>query len=297
MEGTEPSFSPNSHTTPVRLRPIPAKDTQVIRSSSSFAQSLCSGDSVPMRLNVNPAGTPSVPFLDQDLDDDELLSVCSEMEAGVSQEQYQTPNPRLCLRPINQTSQNSSYTLNSSPSFQLRPSRAGLCSDSEPRMFTRPLQETGPIKHQSYGFTANSPTASNFHASGRGRGQCQSLSPTAKRPCLRPSLETQPITPARTGPPLPQSTYPRCTTPTSATGQAHSWQGGAGSNALPKTPQMPSRSHQSCTMQTPVVTTHLVQLMEAANKTPRVLAWESPQPKERRFPGPAGLLPQQVKCI
>ncbi|XP_077316166.1 homologous recombination OB-fold protein [Lithobates pipiens] len=287
LEGTEPSFSTNTHTTPVRLRPIPAKDTQVIRSSSSFAQSLFSGETVPMRLNANPADTPNALFLDQDLDDDELLSACSEMEAGVSQEQYQTPNPRLCLRPINQTSQNSSYTSNSSPRFQLRPSQVGLCSDPEPRMFTRQLQETGPFKPQSYGFTANSPTASNSHASGRERGQCQSLSPTAKRPCLRPSLETQPVTPARTGPPLPQSTYPRCT------GQAHSWQGGAGSSAVPKTPQMPSRSHQSCTMQTPVVTTHLVQLMEAANKTPQVLAWETPPPKERRFPGPAGLLPQQ----
>ncbi|XP_073463861.1 homologous recombination OB-fold protein [Aquarana catesbeiana] len=293
LEGTEPSFSTNTHTTPVRLRPISAKDTQVIRSSSSFAQPLFSGETVPMRLNANPTEKPSVPLLDQDLDDDELLSVCSEMEAGVSQEQYQTPNPRLCLRPISQTSQNSSYTSNSSPSFQLRPSRVGLSSDPEPRMFTRQLQDTGPIKHHSYGFTANSPTDSNFPASGRGRGQCQSLSPTAKRPCLRPSLETQAVTPTRTGPPLPQSTYPRCTTQTAVTGQAHSWQGGAGSSALPKTPQMPSRSHQSCTMQTPVVTTHLVQLMEAANKTPRVLAWETPPPKERRFPGPAGLLPQQ----
>ncbi|XP_018408227.1 PREDICTED: uncharacterized protein C17orf53 homolog [Nanorana parkeri] len=297
LEGTEPSFSTNTRITPVHLRPISSKDTQVTGGSSNLAKPSFFEETVTVQVHTkSPADTSSVPSLDLDLDDEELLSACSELEAGVSQEQYQTPcqtpNPRLCLRPINQTSQNNSFTANSSPDFHLRPSGGGFCSNSEPRTFTRPLQETGHIQRQSCGFTTNSPTASNFLASDRGRGQ--SPSPTAKRPCLRPSLEMQPVTPARTGAQLPQSSYRRCTTPTAAVRQAHSWQGGAGSNSLLKTPQMPSRPHQPGTLQTPVVTNHLVQLVEAANKTPRVLAWETPPPKERRFPGPAGLLPQQA---
>ncbi|KAM5135999.1 homologous recombination OB-fold protein [Mantella aurantiaca] len=292
LEGTEPSFATNIHTTPVRIRPISAKDTQVTRGPSIQAKPLFSEERATVRVNAKPADFPNVPSMDQDLDDEELLSACSEMEAGVSQEQHrapgQTPSPRLCLRPINQASQSNG---SSTPNFQLHPSRGGVCSN--PRTFTRHIQDTSHIKSQSCGFTTNSPTAENFHGSGRGRGHYQSPSPSAKRPCLRPGLDMQPVTPAGVRSQLPQSTYPRCTTPTATTGQAHSWQGGASGNALPKTPQMPPRPHQPGTLQTPVVTNHLVQLVEAANKTPRMLAWETPPPKERRFPGPAGLLPQQ----
>lgn len=42
----------------------------------------------------------------------------------------------------------------------------------------------------------------------------------------------------------------------------------------------------------PVLTNHLVQLVSAASKTPQRL--NSVRPKMRRFPGPAGALPQQV---
>ncbi|XP_072270805.1 homologous recombination OB-fold protein isoform X2 [Pyxicephalus adspersus] len=289
LEGTEPNFSSNTHTTPVRLRPISAKDTQVTESSSRFAKPSVSEGTVTVQTDARPAARSS--FLEQDLDDEELLSACSELEAGVSQQQYQTPgrtpNPKLCSRPINQTSQNNSFTSNNTPSFQLRPSRGGLCSNMDSN-----LPETGQNKPQSHGFTTNSPTVSNFHGSGKARGHCESPSPSAKRPCLRPSMEIQPVTPVRAGAQLPQSTYPRYTTPTAASGQVYSMQGGSGSSALPRTPQMP-RPHQPGTLQTPVVTNHLVQLVEAANKTPRVLAWETPPSKERRFPGPAGLLPQQ----
>lgn len=44
----------------------------------------------------------------------------------------------------------------------------------------------------------------------------------------------------------------------------------------------------------PVFTNHLVQLVSAANKTPQKRPRQPATPKTRRFPGPAGLLPQQV---
>ncbi|XP_009980541.1 PREDICTED: uncharacterized protein C17orf53 homolog, partial [Tauraco erythrolophus] len=46
-------------------------------------------------------------------------------------------------------------------------------------------------------------------------------------------------------------------------------------------------------LQTPVVTNHLVQLVTAASKAPGATPSLPPQGKTRRFPGPAGILPQQ----
>ncbi|XP_006125782.2 homologous recombination OB-fold protein isoform X1 [Pelodiscus sinensis] len=49
----------------------------------------------------------------------------------------------------------------------------------------------------------------------------------------------------------------------------------------------------AATLQTPVVTNHLVQLVTAANKTPKAAGWTPSRVKTRRFPGPAGILPHQ----
>ncbi|CAM9846761.1 unnamed protein product [Bubo scandiacus] len=46
-------------------------------------------------------------------------------------------------------------------------------------------------------------------------------------------------------------------------------------------------------LQTPVVTNHLVQLVTAASKAPGAAPCLPPRGKTRRFPGPAGILPQQ----
>ncbi|XP_053472251.1 homologous recombination OB-fold protein [Ictalurus furcatus] len=56
----------------------------------------------------------------------------------------------------------------------------------------------------------------------------------------------------------------------------------------PLTPQTPRPLHM------PVLTNHLVQLVSAASKTPRRPRSDSGRPKMRRFPGPAGALPQQI---
>lgn len=59
-------------------------------------------------------------------------------------------------------------------------------------------------------------------------------------------------------------------------------------SSAPSTPQTPRPLHM------PVLTNHLVQLVSAASKTPQRPRTDSVRPKTRRFPGPAGALPQQV---
>ncbi|KAK1160387.1 hypothetical protein AOXY_G20570 [Acipenser oxyrinchus oxyrinchus] len=62
--------------------------------------------------------------------------------------------------------------------------------------------------------------------------------------------------------------------------------------AAPRMPCSPAVAPSS--LQTPVYTNHLVQLVSAANKTPQSAAWGTPRAKTRRFPGPAGILPKQL---
>ncbi|XP_048102874.1 homologous recombination OB-fold protein isoform X1 [Alosa alosa] len=47
-------------------------------------------------------------------------------------------------------------------------------------------------------------------------------------------------------------------------------------------------------LHTPVLTNHLVQLVSASKKTPQRPRTDPSRPKTRRFPGPAGMLPQQL---
>ncbi|XP_060111326.1 homologous recombination OB-fold protein [Heteronotia binoei] len=61
----------------------------------------------------------------------------------------------------------------------------------------------------------------------------------------------------------------------------------------PATPRTPCSVTPSGSLQMPVVTNHLVRLVTAANKPPQPLAHVPLQAKSRRFPGPAGILPQQ----
>ncbi|KAK2522278.1 hypothetical protein Q9966_012475 [Columba livia] len=57
-------------------------------------------------------------------------------------------------------------------------------------------------------------------------------------------------------------------------------------------PRQPPRAAPG-SLQTPVVTNHLVQLVAAASKAPGAAPRLPPQGNARRFPGPAGILPQQ----
>ncbi|XP_072549683.1 homologous recombination OB-fold protein [Salminus brasiliensis] len=56
----------------------------------------------------------------------------------------------------------------------------------------------------------------------------------------------------------------------------------------------PSQTHTPRPLHTPVLTNHLVQLVSAASKTPQRPRSSTGRSKTRRFPGPAGALPQQI---
>ncbi|XP_045071687.1 homologous recombination OB-fold protein isoform X1 [Coregonus clupeaformis] len=56
---------------------------------------------------------------------------------------------------------------------------------------------------------------------------------------------------------------------------------------------MPSPSLTPRSLHTPVFTNHLVQLVSNSNKTPQRPRSDHTRPNTRRFPGPAGMLPQQ----
>ncbi|KAJ8389961.1 hypothetical protein AAFF_G00112460 [Aldrovandia affinis] len=99
-------------------------------------------------------------------------------------------------------------------------------------------------------------------------------------------------------PPRPMRKVPQwqMTTPTSClTGQAFS---------TPYSPLSPLPSVRASgagspsvtprSLHTPVFTNHLAQLVSAANKMPQKSRLEPLRSKTRRFPGPAGLLPQQL---
>lgn len=63
----------------------------------------------------------------------------------------------------------------------------------------------------------------------------------------------------------------------------------------PTVPQAPCSAAPTGHAQSPVVTNHLVRLVTAAKKTPQPVTRTSLRAKSRRFPGPAGILPQQVR--
>ncbi|XP_048859078.1 homologous recombination OB-fold protein isoform X2 [Brienomyrus brachyistius] len=60
------------------------------------------------------------------------------------------------------------------------------------------------------------------------------------------------------------------------------------SSVIGSTPLMPHP------LRTPILTNHLVQLVSASSRTPPKPPTPAPGPQTRRFPGPAGLLPQQL---
>ncbi|XP_062389052.1 homologous recombination OB-fold protein [Sardina pilchardus] len=66
--------------------------------------------------------------------------------------------------------------------------------------------------------------------------------------------------------------------------------GGLFQAVSPCPPPMPSPRP----LHTPVLTNHLVQLVSASKKTPQRPRTDPSRPKTRRFPGPAGMLPQQL---
>ncbi|XP_041087764.1 homologous recombination OB-fold protein isoform X2 [Polyodon spathula] len=127
----------------------------------------------------------------------------------------------------------------------------------------------------------------------------QALRPVAA--CLRsPSFSytpnRTPNNPRLARPPTPAQNY---IYPSSAGSSRPAWSPKEPPTIQPTTPvsapRMPcSPAATPSSLQTPVYTNHLVQLVSAANKTPQSAAWGTPRAKTRRFPGPAGILPKQL---
>ncbi|XP_056609024.1 homologous recombination OB-fold protein [Triplophysa dalaica] len=135
------------------------------------------------------------------------------------------------------------------------------------------------------------------------------------RPLINPSSSAQgptymsyPTTPMQNprlmrGPATTVSQFPRPVTPKPSVVSPQGW----GGPSAPRTPLQPrgslfhsvSNPDPSPTLtprqlNTPVLTNHLVQLVSAANKTPQRPQSRVTRAQMRRFPGPAGALPQQV---
>ncbi|KAA0705532.1 hypothetical protein E1301_Tti004294 [Triplophysa tibetana] len=136
-----------------------------------------------------------------------------------------------------------------------------------------------------------------------------------QRPLINPSSSAQgpthmsyPTTPMQIprlmrGPATPVSQFPRPVTPKPSVVSPQGW----GGHSAPRTPLQPrgalfhsvSNPDPSPTLtpqqlNTPVLTNHMVQLVTAANKTPQRPQSRVTRAQMRRFPGPAGALPQQV---
>ncbi|XP_062488132.1 homologous recombination OB-fold protein [Pezoporus occidentalis] len=116
----------------------------------------------------------------------------------------------------------------------------------------------------------------------------------APRLGLRPSAAgtCPPAPPVPMG--KPRGCIPAPAAPSPRPFQAPPHQAGTGSPPMePRGPQPPQAPPCPSALQSPVVTNHLVQLVAAASKAPGAAPRPPAQGKTRRFPGPAGILPQQ----
>ncbi|XP_054657449.1 homologous recombination OB-fold protein [Grus americana] len=145
------------------------------------------------------------------------------------------------------------------PKLVLQPSADGTCTAGPPTPLGKPGGSWGSVP------TPRGPAPRPFQVS-----PCQ---PGASSSSAGPQVPRQscPLPRLRPVPPANSPALMSCVEPP------------------PRQPPRPAPGN----LQTPVVTNHLVQLVTAASKTPRAAPCLPPQGKTRRFPGPAGILPQQ----
>uniref|UniRef100_A0A8D0H6I3 Homologous recombination factor with OB-fold n=1 Tax=Sphenodon punctatus TaxID=8508 RepID=A0A8D0H6I3_SPHPU len=179
------------------------------------------------------------------------------------------------------------------PNMQLNPGLAKSCfqlADSSPKLALRPSTAGSCYSHSSLATSAGSVV--NPVPQGVASWGTHSPSPS---PCPSRALHS----PGSSSPRFsgPQALNQSCST---ARSFGSSWQPLTHLPANPwpltcveSTARVP-RLAAAETLQTPVVTNHLVQLVTAANKTPSPSARVPSRVKTRRFPGPAGILPQQL---
>ncbi|XP_037742913.1 homologous recombination OB-fold protein isoform X2 [Chelonia mydas] len=201
--------------------------------------------------------------------------------------------------------QNLSPFQQADPALKLRLSTAGSCfSQSSLVAPARSLVNAVPQGSAAAGVSCDTISAPRcctlrpFQASGGQPGTAASSPSVA--PVKAPSLHSPGSGNPR--PPAPQMPSQGCSTPR---GPGSSWRPPLRLPTGPRslmtcvesptsTPRAPSSGSAAAgSLQTPVVTNHLVQLVTAANKTPRASGWTPSRVKSRRFPGPAGILPHQ----
>ncbi|KAM7029797.1 homologous recombination OB-fold protein [Acridotheres tristis] len=146
-----------------------------------------------------------------------------------------------------------------SPKLVLRPSTAGACAPRPPPSLGEPGSSRGSVP------APGAPCLRPGQASLGGSSSSVPWTPPAQS-CPQPRL---PPRPPSLEPPRPLLQQP------------------PGPPTPPVAPNAPGPPNP------PVVTNHLVQLVTAASKAPRSLPRAPPCRESRRFPGPAGLLPQQ----
>ncbi|XP_075027461.1 ankyrin repeat and SOCS box protein 16 isoform X2 [Calonectris borealis] len=149
------------------------------------------------------------------------------------------------------------------PKLVLRPSAASACPPEPPTPLGKPGRSWGSIPPPQGTPRPFQASPCQPGASSSSMGLRVPRTPTAQAPrqsCPRPRL-----------PPANPPALMSCVEPP------------------PRQPPRPAPG----SLQTPVVTNHLVQLVTAASKAPGAAPRLPLQGKTRRFPGPAGILPQQ----
>uniref|UniRef100_A0A8C3SHF5 Homologous recombination factor with OB-fold n=1 Tax=Chelydra serpentina TaxID=8475 RepID=A0A8C3SHF5_CHESE len=205
------------------------------------------------------------------------------------------------------TTQNLSPFRQADPALKLklRPSTAGSCSSqSSPVAPASSLGNAVPHGSTTAGMSGGTISAPRCHTSRPFQASWGQPGIEASSPSMVPVKAPSLISPesGNPRPPAPQMPSQGCFTPR---GPSSSWQPPLRLPAGPRslmtcvesptsTPRAPySAAAAAGNLQTPVVTNHLVQLVTAANKTPRATGWTPSRVKSRRFPGPAGILPHQ----
>ncbi|XP_063079146.1 homologous recombination OB-fold protein [Engraulis encrasicolus] len=148
-----------------------------------------------------------------------------------------------------------------------------------PTPFRGPLAPPGPSPAPSPGGPFKSPGV--LHAP-----PCSPIGPRSGPRGGFSSSMPSPVTP-RMGRPLPPG----------PAGSAMRQPGGghmSGGLFQSVSPRPPPPTPSPRSLHTPVMTNHLVQLVSASKKTPQRTRSDPNRPKTRRFPGPAGMLPQQL---
>uniref|UniRef100_A0A3Q2NMJ9 Homologous recombination factor with OB-fold n=1 Tax=Fundulus heteroclitus TaxID=8078 RepID=A0A3Q2NMJ9_FUNHE len=166
----------------------------------------------------------------------------------------------------------------------LRPSahvRSHAPPDRSPR---EPAAASRTSSHCSYNAPPRSLPAAHL----------QSPSPRAALPAAPPRTPAARLAPASTsGLPRTPSCPQRLQNPRAAP-QAPCQARGLFSTVSPApSPSLDASGLSPHPLHTPVLTNRLVQLVSASSRLPKRPRSESHQPRTRRFPGPAGLLPQQ----